>query len=612
MSVQSDALAAAAVLGSSEIFGELSHEQRLEIWSHARIHTLFRGEILVPQNAPSDAVYIVVSGRFEAIVEGRAGALAEIGVGEPIGEIGFFSGKPRTATVVAVRDSVVLGLHRAEFESVAREVPAIYQTLLRATARKLAETSARVLRDRAVAPARTVAFIPSGVGGSWPALFQRFSDFFRRQGNSLVLTREDVNSRFPESPLDDPAVSNGLNAIEREHELIVYWVDEGLTDWTRKAIRQADQILMIAYQAVPDRLNAVESHAMAMHPSNRRRLVRVHDRRVGHVEGTAAWLRDRDVAMHHHVALQDDLDFRSLHRFLTGRAVGFVAAGGGGLGSAHLGIYKAFQERGISFDILGGVSVGAAMLAGLAILASPEEIDRGTEDVFVTSRSFKRRTFPRYALLDHLAFDEALRRQYKDTCIEDAWRPYFAVATALDRAGDALYLLRRGPLWKAVRASGSIPGVLPPVFTEDGHMLVDGGVVDNIPLEPMKLLKAGPNVVVHFGVRDTRFNVDYASIPGRWQLLRRMLSPAGRRKLPDIPGPIGIVHRCMILNENPALLPIDSRDLVLLVPSFGQATLMDFKRHSETFDAAYQWCRAELDRLGKEGNSALAAIFASR
>ena len=76
--------------------------------------------------------------------------------------------------------------------------------------------------------------------------------------------------------------------------------------------------------------------------------------------------------------------------------------------------------------------------------------------------------------------------------IEDAWKPYFAVATALDGSGDGLHIFRRGPLWKAVRASGSIPAVLPPVFTDDGLMLVDGGVVANIPLRPMKAIKAGP------------------------------------------------------------------------------------------------------------------------
>ena len=115
----------------------------------------------------------------------------------------------------------------------------------------------------------------------------------------------------------------------------------------------------------------MEAFAFATHPSARRRLVRLHERRTGSVEGTAAWLAEREVGMHHHVALEDDRDFRSLHRFLAGRALGYVAAGGGGFGPAHIGVFKAFAEHGVNFDILGGASVGAAVLGGFAIGSTP-------------------------------------------------------------------------------------------------------------------------------------------------------------------------------------------------------------------------------------------------
>jgi NTE family protein len=198
--------------------------------------------------------------------------------------------------------------------------------------------------------------------------------------------------------------------------------------------------------------------------------------------------------------------------------------------------------------------------------------------------------------------------------IEDCWRPYFAVATALDGSGEGPYLIRRGPLWKAVRASGSLPAVLPPVFTEDGRMLVDGGVIDNIPLRSMKAVKAGPNLVVHFGLRDLqqRFEVEYANIPGRWKLMRQMLTPAGRRKLPAVPNPIGVLQRCLGMSQIPELLPVGPHDLVLTVPAFPGANFMDFDHHFEVFEAAYHWCREQIDRLAAENDPALAAILASK
>jgi NTE family protein len=593
--------------------GRLSLREQAEIWSRARVRHLISGETLVLQNTSADAFFLVVSGRFEIRAEGQPVPLAEIGTGEPIGEIAFFSGGLRTATAIAVRDSVVLEIDRASFEEVARCVPGIYNQLLATLAQRLADTTARVISSTRVATARTVAVVPAGHDGVPPEFFHRFRAAFAGLGKCLFLTCADIEARFPNLKLDDATVVNWLNSIESEYDLVLYLTDVKPTDWTRKAIRQADQLLLLAYGPAGGGLNAAEEIGLAVHPPNHRRLVRIHHRRVPFTTGTAEWLRERDVVMHHHVSLEDDRDFKSLYRFFTGRAVGFVAGGGGGFGPAHAGIFKAFQERGVSFDILGGASAGAAVLAGFALLLTPAEIDLGLEDIFVTSRGFKHRTFPRYSLLDHVAFDKALQRHFRGVQIEDAWLPYFAVAADVDRAGQGLYLMRRGPLWKAVRASCSIPAVLPPMFTDDGRMLVDGGIVDNIPLAPMKTLKSGPNLVVHFGMPPARpHKVKYESIPGRWQLLGRLLNPLAREKLPDVPGPVSVLRRCLCLHQNPDLLPIGPLDLVLAPPPFPGSNFLDFDRHSEVFEAGYQWGGVQLDQLMAEHNPALEPILATR
>src|SRR5262245_5936392 len=604
----------ADLLRSTAVFRELSDQQLTAIWSQAKVLNLTRGDVLVRQDAPAESVFIVVSGRFDVWVDGRDRAINEIGVGEPIGEIGFFSGAPRTATIVAARDSVALELDRPSFNKVALAVPAIYQTLLGALARRLADTSAGIDRSPQVGVARTVAVIAGGSEPIPPDFYDRLRRVVTRAGKGLVLDHTHLQERFPGHAPGGTTVSHWLNAIENENELIVFLCDLTLTDWTRKAIRQADQVIVAVTGQGPYELNPTEAFAFATHPPARRRLVRVHARRNGSVEGTAAWLRDRDAAMHHHVALEDDRDFNSLHRFLTGRALGFVAGGGGGFGSAHIGIYKAFLEHGVNFDILGGTSVGAAMLGGFAMLMGPEEVDLAAHDIFVISKGFKHFTLPRYALLDHIVFDEALRRAFMGIAIEDAWRPYFAVTTLLDGSWQGPYLIRSGPIWKAVRASGSLPAILPPVISDDGRLLVDGGVVDNIPLGPMSALKTSHNLVEHFGLRGRgqRFVVGAISIPGLLQLARALLLRSGRGRLPPIPGPIGVLQRCLVLNQDPDRLPIGPLDLVLPVPELPGATLLDFDRHFEVFEGAYQWCKRRIDELGEKNDPALTAILATR
>ncbi len=153
MADETGALNAADLLRSTAIFRELSNDQLDEIWSRAKVHNLLRGEVLVRQGTarrtPSTS-WCPAASRSGS--RGRTTPINEIGVGEPIGETGFFSGAPRNATIVAARDSVVLELDRASFDSVAEKVPAIHQTLLRALARRLAEGSHAARRNDAAPP----------------------------------------------------------------------------------------------------------------------------------------------------------------------------------------------------------------------------------------------------------------------------------------------------------------------------------------------------------------------------------------------------------------------------------------------------------------------------
>ena len=206
------------------------------------------------------------------------------------------------------------------------------------------------------------------------------------------------------------------------------------------------------------------------------------------------------------------------------RALGFVACGGGAFCAAHIGLYKAFLERGITFDIMGGTSGGSAMTAAFAMGTPPEEVAAATHEMFVRGKAMRRYTWPRFSLLDHTHFDRLLYEHYGGIDIEDLWIPYFAVSTNLSR--HAVHRHTRGDLWAAIRSSGSIPGLLPPYYTPDGEMLVDGALLDNVPVRIMHEMKRGPNFVVSFEApRLQRFPVVYQTLPSRAQLLWRLLNP---------------------------------------------------------------------------------------
>lgn len=591
------------------LFRTLSSEQRLKALSAMVRMDLVRGQVLVAQGGPSDALFMVLHGALAVRRSGQTEPIAELRAGEIVGEIGFFANVPRTADVIAIRDTSVLALTRAAYRQLAEDAPAIVEALLAALALRFARETVRLTPPRASPKARTVALLDGG-REPLPAAFDRRMREGLAAIDAEIVDPFRVNAMFPGRALDAPEVTDWLNKLEHAAPLVVYLGGREASAWARKAIRQADLVVFVCRGDAPaGALTDVEAFACEVHPTSARRLVRVHDRRSSQVSGTAAWLARLPCFMHHHVALEDQVDIDSLIRFLSGRAIGFVAAGGGSFGTAHVGIYKAFRELGVMFDIFVGTSVGSAMAAGFAKNLEAEDLERGTHEIFVRSRSFRRPTWPRYALLDHKAFDRALADQYGRDCrIEDCWRPFAAVATNLSTHN--LELIRSGLLWQAVRASSAIPGLLPPFYTPEGAMLVDGCLIDNVPLVPMHQLKSGPNLVVHFGEpADEMFDVAYDTLPGRLELVAAMLMPFRKKLLPAAPSAVNVLWRSLVAHQRYDTLPISPLDMVMRPPCPLGVDVTDFDRHTEIFQASYLWARQAIVALEAEGNSAIAAIL---
>ncbi len=343
-------------------------------------------------------------------------------------------------------------------------------------------------------------------------------------------------------------------------------------------------------------LSPLEAFALSLHRPASRRLVIVHARK-GMAQGTRHWLALREPQMHHHVALGEADDVARLWRFLNGEALGFVACGGGAYCAAHVGVYRAFREAGIEFDLIGGTSGGAAMGAAFAQDLDPFEIDAGVHRMFIDGRALGRYTLPRYGLLDHTHFDAHLEKEYGNIRVEDLWKPYFAVSA--DLSDYELEVHRTGHLWRAIRASAAIPGLLPPLYTDDGRMLVDGSVIANVPIETMHSLKRGPNIVVSFHTAQSqRFAVDYATLPNRGELIWQTLNPLSARHLPQAPSAATVLVRSLMANRSHFERHLEPDDWLLVPPTPPAMGALDWRRHSELMEAAYLYTRSAIEARG--------------
>jgi NTE family protein len=204
-----------------QIFRDLSDDEQKLIARRASRLDLKRGEVLVEQGAESDAIFVVLSGRFLVHVKSKKTPVAELASSELIGEIGFFSGEPRTATVTAARDSAVARLTRADFDEIVAANPKIYRVILASLAQRLGALSARAPAIARGRTARTLAVIPGGHNPLPPAFMDRVRSVFSRRGRVTFLDRDEIATRYPGTSFDDPSVSDWLNQLENEYDLVV-------------------------------------------------------------------------------------------------------------------------------------------------------------------------------------------------------------------------------------------------------------------------------------------------------------------------------------------------------------------------------------------------------
>ncbi|MCB1521242.1 MAG: patatin-like phospholipase family protein [Hyphomicrobiaceae bacterium] len=587
-----------------EILGGLDAGTRSEIAAEFEPLALKRGDVLVRQGDAADSMFIVVSGRFAVRLDGRADAISEIGPGQPIGEIAFLAGGTRTATVEALRDGLVLGLNRADFERLTSKSPALWRVITVTLAKRIAALNAAQPAPPDPRP-RTIAIIRGGAAAIPAGFVDRLAETLARASQPKKVRGRRVQVvdgvRAAEmlaarSSYDSSDATAAFNDLERQSDFVVYVADDELTAWSDKAMRQADIVLAVAAFSGDPTPNDLEQRAAMLLPSSSRRLVLLHEKRQP-ITGTQRWIAARSVTMHHHVALDTQADFARLARFLKGTAVGLIACGGGALCTAQIGLYKAFTEAGVQFDMMGGTSGGSAFTAAFALGRTPDEIDAAAHDVFITNRAMRRLTWPRYSLIDHKHYDAQLHRYYGGHDIEDLWIPYFAISSNLSRC--SLNCHRTGSLWSAVRASGSIPVILPPYYTADGDMLVDGCLLDNVPIKAMHELKSGPNVVMSFAVPDLeRFDVSYDTLPSRNEMIARAVNPFGRSALPEAPSLMNVLMRSLMANRQDFKRHLTEDDLLVVPPVPDEMSFLDWHRHSELVDLAYRWAKAELLRDG--------------
>lgn len=213
--------------------------------------------------------------------------------------------------------------------------------------------------------------------------------------------------------------------------------------------------------------------------------------------------------------------------------LGLALGGGGARGGAHIGLLKVMDRAGIEVGAVAGTSAGGLVGGLYAAGLSGAEIEALVTGL--APAAMVRADTSGWALLSTGRFCDALRRRVGEARIEDLPRPFAAVAVDLYTCREVL--LMQGPLIEAIQATIALPGLLCPV-ARDGCLLVDGGVLNNVPADAARKLGAARVLAVQLGL-----SLDepapgpawgapvFGLLPGRLpRLLDRFLALTGRRR----------------------------------------------------------------------------------
>ncbi|CAL7947840.1 unnamed protein product [Xylocopa violacea] len=610
------------------------------------------GRAVYRQGDESDSTFIVLSGRLRSVItykNGKKELVAEYGKGDLVGIVEMVTQTPRSTTVMAVRDSELAKLPEGLFNVIKLRFPIVVTRLINLLGHRILGTwqqahtkngSSDTQRAAATVDARpaqvnfsTVAIVPVSDDVPLTAFTYELYHSLCAIGPCLRLTSEVVRKTLGSTimePANEYRLTSWLAQQEDQHRISLYQCDPTYTLWTQRCVRQADCILIVGLGDKPPSIGRTEREVERLVMRTQKELVLLHKEQSGQPPtNTVQWLNMRSwVSSHHHIQCPKRMftrrsqyrinelyskvlmsepnvhsDFSRLARWLTGTSVGLVLGGGGARGAAHVGMLKAVIEAGIPIDMVGGVSIGAFMGALWCmeknITTTTQKAREWSKKMTQWWRQIMDLTYPVTSMFSGKDFNNTIQATFGDTYIEDLWLPYFTITT--DITDSCMRTHTHGLLWRYIRASMTIAGVFPPICDPlDGHLLVDGCYVNNVPADEMLRQGAHHILAIDVGSQDDTDLTNYGdSLSGWWLLWKRwnpFATPVKVPNLPDIQSRLAYVSCVRQLEE------VKNSDYCEYIrPPIDKYKTLQFANFDEIKDVGYQHGKSYFEGQIKAG-----------
>jgi NTE family protein/lysophospholipid hydrolase len=559
------------------------------------------GEQILTYGERTEWAYIVELGRLRGVVPVlRRTITVDLGRGELCGLVSTLTQDPMISDLFALRDSKIIRLRGSDL----LQCMTAHPDLIVGYSHYVMDLSKRIHGMRDPTRPQAFALLPASedapIGEAADGLFQALSDI--TGPGSLINSRQlkDILGLEVSDEKEFKKMRHRLiewcEAQETEGRFLLFVCDPKDTSWTRWCLQQTDRIVVAARVGATSEIEQID-HAFAgrvvAKSAVKVDLLLIHEGNPDLPGGTGTWMGLKCRRRHHHVRLGNEADFRRAARRMSERAVGLVLGGGGARGFAHIGVLKALEEAGIPVDVIGGTSMGSVMAAAYARGWSPERILKMASEVFTDSSAVRDLDFPMVSILGGHKLDKILQSLFGDIDIADLWIPYFCISSNLSEG--RMMVHDRGPLWQSVRASCSLPGIFPPVQAE-GQLLVDGGVVNNVPMDIMgNQCKGGTVIAVDVGGGGARnLDLGQGEETSGWGLLLNRLNPASPND--RIANIFQILMWSTTLSSKQYLQQLieSGRVDLFLTPPVQEFQLLGFDAYEKLYEIGHEYTRKQL------------------
>jgi len=568
----------------TRIFPDFDEDTIKRVFASGKQLELKTGEYLFHEGEEEHIMYIVLSGRLRAITEnnGAPKVLGDIGAGETVGELAFFTDEPRMASVRAIRNSVVLEFTPEKYLEIAGKNPEFATSFFRLVINRIRRNAFELHKETAP---RNVAIIKTHDSIDLSSLKKGVKQYFNDKATPIKSYDAESCDRKDREVL--------FETLEEHEELNLLFCDDSDMEWTEQCVIYADLIIVAADFVLDHQIKAIEeSLDLYNHHILHKKvyLLLIHGEHSNLPMNTSRWLLPRKPDLHIHLRKGHSGDIGRFCRIISNTALGIVLGGGGAKGFAHIGVVRALKEAGIEIDFLGGTSAGALYGIGMAFADFDfDKIHALNEEGIRRKLTSRDMTLPLISLMTGKKFKKYLREMFSTHHLEDIWINTFCISTNLSDSSQ--YKHRDGLIWKSVLASMAIPGVFPPVIVGN-HLHVDGGVMDNLPIEPMYKFPVNTIYAVSLSSLDVK-EVTLEEVPTSWSLLRDKFRKKKKFRLPSIGS---LITNSVIINSQQKQKETKDKVSHYLELDLKGVKMLDDKIWKEIVDKGYEQMKAYLDK----------------